>query len=230
MKKSKLLFSLSLTVGLLLSSVVNASAESLQEKTISEESNVYPLKLDALTIDTPFDPNLYEYVREENGTGVEVKIVEKSSGRIVSNYGEMVKSSEKPFVMSSGTYTTRLTWNTYYDAGYNETHFAGANLYTSYECWQNGSFGQINASEAYWSPISGNGNFYLESPHAKSTPTGSTGTYPTNKITTVGTVVFTTQESSSAGVNIGKFGFTFGGGSYYRYALPQPAAYSVTFG
>lgn len=133
-------------------------------------------------------------------------------------------------IMASGTYTTRTAYRTFTDPGVNGQHFAGADLYTVYNCWQSGSFGQINSvSDTYWSPMPGNADFTLEAPHQQSQPTGNTNTFPTNKITTTGTVVFSTHKSSAFGISLGAFSFTLGADGYNRYTV-RNAAYNITFG
>lgn len=103
--------------------------------------------------------------------------------------------------MATGTYTTRTAYNTFTDAEVNGNHYAGADLYTVYNCYQSGSFGQINSvTSAYWSPMGGRGDFTLEAPNAQSQPTGATDVYPTHQITTSGTVVLTTRTTSAFGL------------------------------
>ncbi|MDQ0087364.1 hypothetical protein J2T12_000758 [Paenibacillus anaericanus] len=240
MRNSKLFFSLSLAVLLLLCSVMGASAKSIDNPIGATEKNgkvVYKLKLEGFTIETPYSPKLYNFVREEIDNGVKVIVIEKLTGKIVTDYGEIVEYKATPNKLAggvtpkiSGTYTSRTTYQTFYDKGYNDKHFAGARLYTVYTCWQEGSFAQINSVEdTYWSPIAGSGNFDLESPHATTVPTGSTNKFPCNKMTTTGTVVFKTTTTESMGVDLKFFGFTLGGDSYNRYDT-GPQGYNITFG
>ncbi|KFM94437.1 hypothetical protein GNQ08_00460 [Paenibacillus macerans] len=240
MRNHKLFFSLSFAVILLMSSLTGVSAQSVNNSATDverTEKSVYKLKLDGLTVETPYSPDLYNFLREESENSVKVTVVEKSSGKTVSAYGEIVEYKEAPnklhgevTPLGTGTYTTRTTYRTYYDQGYNGLHFAGANLYTVYTCWQDGSFGQINSVEdTYWSPVPGTGNFELESPHATTVPTGSTNKFPTNKMTTTGTVVFKTTSKEAFNVNLKFFGFTLGSDSINRYAITS-AGYNITFG
>ncbi|MEK3792051.1 hypothetical protein MKX42_10040 [Paenibacillus sp. FSL R7-0204] len=233
MRKIKLLFSLSLATALFMSTVVGASAASVpvQNSTGDVEPVQSSLKLDALTVETPYDPALYDFVRNDDGNTVEVQVVEKASARIVSTYGEIVEPSlNKVSMLASGTYTTRTVYRLFTDRGYNNKHFAGANLYTVYNCWQDGSFGQINSVVGtYWEAMAGGGNFNIETNFAQTSPTGSTGSYPTNQVITTGSAVFATTTSTEYGVSIGYFGFTIGTSNIWRYATGA-VGYNVNFG
>ncbi|WP_156934158.1 hypothetical protein [Paenibacillus zanthoxyli] len=238
MKKSfKFLASMSLSLIMLMTASSGVFAESAESV-----SSVHKLKLDALTVDTPYDPAFYDFVRTEKGKEVNVKVVEKATGDVVTEYGEIVGES-KPGKLttaalstnstasttSTGTYTTRTAYRTFYDSGYNGTHFAQATLYTVYQTWQSGSFGQINSvSDTYWA-TTGSGSYTLVDPHASTVPTGSIGSYPCNQITTTGTVVFQTAQTESSGISIANFGFTMSTTGYYRYPVNN-AAYNITFG
>ncbi len=235
MLSAKKIITTSLTAALLLSSAAIASADTVTPTAANESfQQEFPLQLDDLTsITTPYDPALYDFQRSESSNEVVVKVIDKNSGRIASTYGEKIEAQNKPAgisIMSTGTYTTRTTYRTFTDPGVNGAHFAGADLYTVYNCWQSGSFGQINSvTRAYWSPMAGSGNFILESPNAQSVPTGVTNTFPTNQITTTGTVVLSTKETSAFGISIGAFSFTLGSDGYYRYPV-RNAGYNINFG
>lgn len=185
------------------------------------------------TISTPYDPALYDFQRSDLFNEVVVKVVDKNSGQIVSTYGEKIEVKNKPAgisIMATGTYSTRTTYRTFTDPGVNGQHFAGGDLYTVYNCYQSGSFGQINSvSSTYWSPMPGSGNFILESPNAQTVPTGNTGSFPTNQLTTTGTVVLSTKETKAFGTSIGSFSYTSGSDGWSRYAI-RNAAYNITFG
>ncbi|KAA1180929.1 hypothetical protein [Paenibacillus sp. B2(2019)] len=235
MFEAKKFFTASLATALLLSSAVVASAEISppDEATISIQQE-FPLQLDDMTtITTPYDPVLYDFIKSEEPNEVTVKVAEKTSGRIVSTYGEKIQTQDNPgkmAIMATGTYTTRTVYRTYTDREVNGKHFAGADLYTVYNCYQSGSFGQINSvSSTYWSPMGGGGNFYLEAPNAQSQPTGKVNTFPTNQVTTTGTVVLTTKETSAFGISISKFAFNLGTDGYSRLPI-RDAAYNINFG
>lgn len=235
MKNRRFMLSLGLIASLTMSSLGTATASNLPDNLfplteVNTEVAAYELKLDAATIETPYDSELYDFVREEKEGRVDVKVVEKASGRVVSGYGEILESTDKAFVMSSGTHAVRLVYRAFYDNGYNGLHFAGGELFTKYKTFQSGSFGEIQSvEEVYWMPMAGGGNFFLESAHGTSTPTGQTGTFPTQQLTTLGSVVLTTQEEIGFGVEVGKFGFSFGTNGYFRYPI-RAAAYNITFG
>lgn len=239
MRKGKLLFSLSLVLTLMITSALATSAKDIDGPTTSiekAESSVYPLKLKGLTMEVPYSPKLYNFVRKESENEVKVTVVNKLTGEVVTEFGEIVEynnntnKSGKMAPLGTGTYSTRTTYQTAYDKGYNGNHFAGANLYTVYTCWQDGSFGQINSVEdTYWSPIAGSGNFELESPHATTVPTGSTGKFPTSKMTTTGTVVFKTTTKEAFNVSLKYFGFSFGADSINRYTI-NSFGYNIKFG
>ncbi|WP_132372026.1 hypothetical protein [Melghiribacillus thermohalophilus] len=191
MKSVSFLLAVLLLVSLITPGVVGAEVKS--------ETKV---KLKDLNVTIPYDRSDIELKRSEKGDTVEIKVLDKKSGELLTTYGESVKpdpsQQNTDATLSSGTYTIHTIYEEREDGP------AVSRLYTVMRVYSSGSFRQINEIlDTYWQEAS-SGTWEHDNEHSSTISTS--GSFPATEIETSGTATVVVETTHSAG---GEFSIEF---------------------
>ncbi|MNP03180.1 hypothetical protein D3C76_950570 [compost metagenome] len=210
-KKSRILALFTLVSVLLFTFAGGASAK---------EEQIHTVKLNDISVELPYDPNLYDFVRNETSTEVTVTVIERSSGKVETTIGELKDNNYFTREIAPAATDIKTIYQDYNDG------FAIARLYAVLSVYSSGSFGQINSVlDTYWANV-GDGVYTIEDAHANSV--SGTGKFPTNKISVSGTAVIDVAFDQTGGFDLAGIGYSLTTSNHFRKAIQK--GYTYTYG
>ncbi|MGD0032569.1 hypothetical protein SLT67_14470 [Paenibacillus illinoisensis] len=221
LKIKKIVPAVALSVAVLSGSVVipNSVNANPVETVTANENDIQHVQLNKLFVDIPYSDVDYELKRKETTSAVEIEVYERSTGNLVTTYGE-VKNQDSNFSTRAATdYQSIRAYQDYQDSG-----FVSVRLQADLYVYNSGSFGQINKviSTNYYATSDGSWDMVNANAHTVSL----TGSFPTQQVQVKGSVTIDTVKTKSGGVALGDLGYTVQQNSHYRKNLNHGFTFS----